>query len=50
MRTDGNTANTVHDADGGDLRRLPLRSLDLVIVRVVEREQRLRDSANIVYV
>lgn len=47
-RTYDDTPETVHDADGRYLRGLPLRGLDLIVVRIVVREQRLRDGADVV--
>lgn len=47
-RTYDDTPETIHDADGRYLRGLPLRRLDLIVVRIVVREQRLGDGADVV--
>ena len=48
VRTYGDAPEEIHDADGGHLRCLPLRSLDFVVVGVIVSEERLRDRADVV--
>lgn len=47
-QTYGDSTEAVHDAHGGDLSRLPLRGLYLIVVWVVVREQGLRDGTDVV--